>query len=194
MIDELKHRLIDAMRILVERGLTNPKGGNGSVRCGARIWITPSGIPKHRLKPDDLVEYDLLKNEFYGRLKPSIEWRAHIAFYKADENINAVLHAHPPLTMALVDSIGIGWWEETLIEAYYSLGKACLSEPHPPGSVELAESIRRCVELGARIVFVPKHGVFVGSRDIESALDSIVVLEDLAKYYVVKWIIKRLRT
>ncbi|ADI32395.1 class II aldolase/adducin family protein [Staphylothermus hellenicus DSM 12710] len=186
--------LIHSMKLLVSLGYTNPKGGNGSIRVDdRRILITPSGIPKHLLKTDDLVLYDIINNSYIGKYKPSIEVNAHAKTYRVRNDIHAILHAHLPLATSLTD-IGLeNWWLAGTVEAEYSLGKVYVSEYAPPGSLELAEKIAEGFRAGAKIVIVPRHGVFAGGKDVADALDSIIALESTAKYVYVKVVVEELR-
>ncbi len=185
-LEFLKEELVEAMKILVYRGLTNPRGGNGSFRYGDSVWITPSGLPKHSLKTLDLVAYDLSRRVFIGEHKPSIEYRVHLKIYEKLSMAKAVLHAHPPLSIALIDTIGTNWLEDTLVETEYSIGRVEVVEPYPPGSKELANNVYEKVSSDIHLVVVPKHGVFAWGKSVSEALDTIIAFEDVAKYYIVK--------
>ncbi len=182
--------LIDAMKFLVEKRLTNPRGGNGSIRKGSLVWLTPSGIPKHMLKVNDLIIYDLDRDLYMGLRKPSIEINAHIMIYKKIDHAKAVLHAHPPISTALVDVVGIDWLNEVFAEIKYSVGKVSVCEPAPPGTIDLANNILEEVLKGSRLIVIPRHGVISWGEDMGIALDAIVAFEDAAKYYLVKRIMK----
>ncbi len=185
--------LVDAMKTLVEKGITNPRGGNGSFRRGSYVWITPSGLPKHRLAPTDLVVYDLERGVAMGFHKPSIEIHAHLAIYRVVSEARAVLHAHAPFSTALCD-LGLGeWWRGALSEIEYSVGSVYIADPAPPGSQKLAENIGRGAATGARLIVVPRHGLFAWGRSVYEALDAIIAFEDSAKYVAVKSIIEYLR-
>ncbi|RLG84731.1 MAG: class II aldolase/adducin family protein [Thermoprotei archaeon] len=184
------YTLIYAMKFLVEKRLTNPRGGNGSIRKGSLVWLTPSGIPKHMLKVNDLIIYDLDRNLYMGLRKPSIEINAHIMIYKKIDHAKAVLHAHPPISTALVDAAGIDWLNEVFAEIKYSVGKVSICKPASPGTIDLANNILEEVLRGSRLVVIPRHGVISWGEDIGIALDAIVAFEDAAKYYLVKRIMK----
>jgi len=177
--------LVEAMKIMFDRGLINLRGGNGSVRLDERrILITPSALPKNKLKPGDLVLYDIVSGTYTGVHRPSIEAVVHAKTYIKNSGIGAILHAHPPLTLALT-TVGVGeWWNVDLVEVQYSVGGVEVVEPAPPGSQELADRVAEAVSRGARVVIVPKHGVFACAATVWEALDAITALEDVAKYTV----------
>jgi len=177
--------LVEAMKIMFDRGLINLRGGNGSVRLDERrILITPSGLPKNKLKPGDLVLYDIVSGTYMGVHKPSIEAVVHAKTYIKNSSVGAILHAHPPLTLVLTDAKAGEWWYADLVEVQYSIGRVEVIEPAPPGSQELADRVAEAVSRGARVVIVPKHGVFACAATVWEALDAVIALEDVAKYTV----------
>jgi len=183
-IESLKRELVEAMKLLVYRGLTNPLGGNASFRIGGYMWITPSGLPKHSLSTNDLVLYDLSRDTYMGLHKPSIEYRVHKTIYERVCKAKAVIHAHPPLSTALFNRLGLEWVRETLVEIQYSVYGIAIIDYYHPGSIELAKAISENVSDKVNVVVSRRHGLFVWSKSIASALDTIVSLEDAARYYI----------
>ncbi len=181
---EERKTIVDVMRTLVMLGLTNPKGGNASIRVGNTVLLTPSAIPKHKLKPEDIVVYDMLTGKYIGKHRASIECNAHLMIYKNISEARAVLHAHTPISLALVDA-GIDLNQEKTVETEYSIGRICITEEAPPGSLELAIKVAEIAKT-CRTIIVPRHGVFVWGSNIYDALDTIISLESMAKYYIVK--------
>lgn len=184
-VHDILKELIDAMNFLVNNMLTNPRGGNGSVRVGDYVWITPSGKPKNMLKLEDLVVYDLSANVFRTSLKPSIEYRIHIMTYKKLPEARSVIHAHIPMATSLTTTKGISWVYKTFSEIEYSTGKINVVEPAPPGSRELAERVVNAFSKTVRTVIVPRHGVFTWGKSVWEAVDSVYSLEMAARYYMV---------
>jgi len=177
--------LVKAMKLLVLTGLNTVLSGNGSIRISKyEFLITPSGLPKHILKERDLVKYNLLDDTYIGIHKPSIEVNIHKCIYSIRENANTVIHAHPLYTILLVDKGLDKWWETELVESKYSIGKTIVVEPYEPGSIELARNICKYVEEDYNTIIVPKHGVFTWSSNVWRAVESIIALEQIAKYYV----------
>ncbi|MCD6301296.1 MAG: class II aldolase/adducin family protein [Staphylothermus sp.] len=184
--------LIEAMKLLVQMGLTNPKGGNASIRISENeILITPSGYPKHLLRPEVLVVYNIDTGEYLGTYKPSIEVNAHRLIYLNRRDVKVVIHAHAPLSTALVDAGLDKWWETGTVESNYSLGKVSIASEAPPGSLELAKNVADKARY-SKIVIVPRHGVFALGKDVEDALDAIISLEMTAKYFLVKTLITKI--
>jgi L-fuculose-phosphate aldolase len=99
MSDALLHDLLDACRRLHAGGLLAASDGNLSVRLpNGLIAMTPSGVPKAKVKLEDLAHLTLAGEILSGR--PSSERAMHLAIYRAVPEAKAIVHAHPPTTIA----------------------------------------------------------------------------------------------
>jgi|SRR5215831_1974596 len=76
------------------RGWVPATSGNFSVRWGSRIYITPTGLDKGTLTPDDLLEIDLDGAVLGGNGKPSAETSLHTVIYRDRAHARAILHVH----------------------------------------------------------------------------------------------------
>lgn len=181
-------KLLNAMRDLFYLGLINPRGGNGSVKISDNlVAVTPSGLGKQWLRPSDIVIVSIDDGRVVkGKHRPTVEVNAHLLIYKRVKEAGSVLHAHPPLSLALTDHGLADWWRQPLVEVTYSLGAVEVVREAPPGSLELAELVSEAMGKGARLVIVPRHGAFAWGRSVEEALDAIVALETTAKYYLAR--------
>lgn len=197
---EIRRALVDAMRILHDRGLLNLRGGNASAVLelpdGTRfIYITPSGAVKTRMRPEDIAVMSPDGYVYEGR--PSSEYRLHLAVYNARSDVRAVVHAHNPYAV-LARRLGLELRTEVLgVEARYYLGRCVAAVPEaPPGTEELAQlaasALRRC-----DVAVMEGHGaVAVGtSRDpvyaVYEAVDRLEALEDLARAAVLEAVLRR---
>ena len=192
MFDELRLRktVCEVMKIAYERGLVNVLGGNASLRYGDGFLITPSQIPKYRLKPSDII-YMKLDGTWYGELNPSMEWRMHAEIYRKYPWANAVLHTHNPYTLAIYLG-GLHIQPNEYVEAY-SIGQ-CISvvEFHPPGSPDLAKAVANAVGK-CRSVVLLGHGVVSASDNIFKALDAVEAMEDLSRIEFIKYLLSETR-
>src|SRR4249920_886465 len=85
-------------RKLAERQLIAGGEGNIAVRLGAdRLLVTPRGLAKGDLTPDDLVEVDLEGRHLRGSREASSELQMHLTILRARPEVQAVVHAHPPV-------------------------------------------------------------------------------------------------
>lgn len=97
---DLRQQVADTARRSVERGLNQGSSGNVSVRCGAGMLITPSGLDTDALGPSDIV-YLPFDGMAEGDRPPSSEWRFHRDIYVQRPEANAVVHAHSPFAVSL---------------------------------------------------------------------------------------------
>jgi len=186
------NQLVDAMRILHSRGLINVRGGNGSIKITENeILMTPSGLPKHLLKPEDLVIVKLLDGSWHGRYKPTIEYRMHLEIYRRVREARAVLHAHNPYTILAVE-LGVELNPKEFVETRYAVGECIrIAKEIEPGTEELARRVGEEAEK-CSIVILRKHGVVAYGETIYHALDAIEALEDYARITILKWIAERI--
>lgn len=76
------------------RGWVPATSGNFSMRWGSRILITPTGLDKGTLTPDDLLEIDLDGSMLGGKGRPSAETSLHTVIYRERVHARAILHVH----------------------------------------------------------------------------------------------------
>ena len=177
--EELKEEICKTMRRLFDRGLISALGGNISARLpgSTEFWITPSGVFKGELEPEDLVKVDLSGRVIEGFLRPSIETPFHAKIYERRTDVNAVVHGHNPITTGLaLAGIDI---QPVTIEAAVVLRKVKVVPWAFPGTEVLARLVGEYIE-GARALVLMNHGVIgVGSNLLEA--EAIVeTLEEVA--------------
>lgn len=96
-IQEAKQMIWEAGKRLLAEGLVKGTWGNISLRTDpSTMVITPSGREYQDLKPEEMVEVNILTHEYKGNIKPSTEFRMHAEIFKKRAKINAVIHTHPP--------------------------------------------------------------------------------------------------
>lgn len=89
------HDLIEAGRLLHQRGWVPATGGNFSARIDASsMLITASGCHKGELGIDDFLVADLEGRPIGSQRKASYETLLHCQLYRCDPAIGAVLHTH----------------------------------------------------------------------------------------------------
>ena len=83
-------------------GINKGMSGNISVKSGDRMLITPSAVPYDQMQPQMIASMPLDGDGAYdGPLKPSSEWRFHLALHGTHPDVGAVVHAHPAHCTAL---------------------------------------------------------------------------------------------
>ena len=97
----LRLEIIKVCRKLESRGLIAASDGNVSTRAGRdSILITPSGVSKSEMAPEEIAKTSMLGDLLEGPLKPSSEIRMHLLVYGMRPDISAIVHAHPPVATA----------------------------------------------------------------------------------------------
>ncbi len=173
-------QLSDVMKLMYNRGLVQIKGGNASIIDRAKniIYISPTGVPRHKITNNDISVIDLNGNAIVGF--PSSEWRMHLSIYKEVKDAIAVVHAHPPYLLALNrlhKKLDLNYLTET------SLKINCLDEVPliKPGTQELADAVANSAKKGCNAIILDNHGVVTYSNEtIYHALEIIEAIEDLA--------------
>jgi L-fuculose-phosphate aldolase len=89
----------EVCRWLHGRNLLAAADGNVSVRLAdGRIVITPSGVSKARLRPEQIAV--LAEDGSVVSGQPSSERLMHLAIFRACPDARAIVHAHPPTAIA----------------------------------------------------------------------------------------------
>ena len=104
---ELRAALADACRILAaeghetfELGHVSVRAGHGAELGGDRFWVKPAGIGLGEMTADRAVLSDLEGAVVEGSGTLHREQPIHEAIYRARPDVGAVVHTHPPYTVA----------------------------------------------------------------------------------------------
>lgn len=171
--------LVQAMRLLADRGLVYGSVGNGSVREEQRIWITPTRVPYETMQSADIVGVDLDGQPLAPhRTEPSRELPFHLAIYQARPDVQAILHTHSPHASAW-SFLGRELTPETEDVGYYDVGPIRTTAYEPSGSSQLA--MAAVAALGAsRAVLLARHGVVAAARSLPEAIGIAQAVEHQA--------------
>jgi L-fuculose-phosphate aldolase len=177
-----REALVAAARESVRLGLNSGTVGNFSLRHGAGMLITPTGIRPEEMLPAQIVEIDL-SGGWRGDWVPSSEWAIHARIYAARPDAGAVVHAHPDHCVALsclrqaippFHYMVAGFGGETVPCAPY----ACF------GSAELAQVVAATLGTAFTACLMANHGMVALGADLAAALSRAAKLETLARQYM----------
>ncbi|HET6440502.1 MAG TPA: class II aldolase/adducin family protein [Anaeromyxobacter sp.] len=161
-------------------GMTTTSGGNLSIREeGGDLWITPAGVDKGSLTPEDIMHV-AADGTVTGPHRPSVELPFHQEIYRRRPDLRAIVHAHPPALVAfsLVRRIP----DTSLIPNMHRVcGEVGLAEYGLPGSGGLGEKIARVFAAGSSAVILENHGAVVGASDLRKAFMSFETLDFCAR-------------
>ena len=133
--------IVRVCRRLWERGLIAGPDGNVSVRLAPDVLlVTPAGMSKVDVQPDDLVELGLDGRQRGGRRAASSEVGMHVRIYERRPDVGAVVHAHPPIATAFAVA-GEAFMAAVLPEVIFQMGQVPLVPYATPGTPELADAM-----------------------------------------------------
>ncbi len=164
---------------LYQLGLTTSSGGNISCRDEELICISPSQIDKGYLNAHDF-SYLTQDGEQIGDNKPSMEYPFHLSLYKKISQINAIIHLHPPVLVAL-SLLNKNHPDLKNLSEKYKIGFADYAIP---GSDQLGSNICDAFQKGVDFVLMENHGLIAIGKNINDLKDRIIDLnEALVKYF-----------
>lgn len=177
---EIRRQLVQYGKKVYEKGLVAATDGNISMRMMTdRVMITPSGVPLSDLDVNDLVYVDLDGQVLQGRNKPSSELPMHLEIYRQRPEMNAVLHAHPPTTVAFTIA-GESFAQPVLPEIVVLFGEIPIASYATPATEESAHSIRNLIPQND-IIVLDHHGAVTMGKTLEDAFAKMEKLEHSAK-------------
>lgn len=175
--DSLPAAITRVCRRLDALGFTPGAAGNISARVDAQtILISPTGSVLAELKPRAFVRV-ALDGRFPPRGgKPSVELGLHAAIYRLRPDVQAIIHAHPPVSVGFAIARQ-DFGRPCNIEIYATMGMPALIPFTPPGEVHRAfpRLLRK-----ADAFFMASHGVIVLGGSLRQALHRIEAMENFA--------------
>lgn len=176
----LRRAVIAACRDLHRAGLMPGRSGNVSVRIPGGMLITGSGIDYAAMAPRDVVEMDLAGG-WVGAVRPSSEWRMHLAILRARPEVGAVVHTHSPCATAL-SCLRRGIPPFHYMVAIAGGADIPCAEYATFGTAELAA--RALAALAGRTAcLLANHGVLALGATLEEAAARAAEVETLARQY-----------
>jgi L-fuculose-phosphate aldolase len=177
----LREELVRTLRLLSERGLNRGTSGNASVRCGAGMLVTPTGIVPDQLTAQGMVLIDAQGECAPGAMRPSSEWRMHWGILSRRADARAVVHCHSRHATTLACA------GKTVPSLHYMVavsGRAeiPLAPYHPFGSEELAAAVVDTLQ-GGYACLMANHGQIVAASSLARALAIAEEVEEQAAVY-----------
>ena len=175
MVDERIYQMFrDIGRDLYIANMISSHGGNLSIRLGDRLIIKRRGAMLGQLKPHDLIETGIEKNDS-GVALASTELIVHRAIYMNTPAL-AVVHCHPRTAIAFSLS------RDELVpidnEASYLLKKIpVVTEEFASGTPEMANKVARALQ-DYKIIMLRGHGSFATGQTLDEAFHWSSTLEE----------------
>ncbi len=173
---KLKEEMCEIGRRIWLKGFCAGNEGNHSVRLpNGRFLVTPTGVSKGFLKPDDIALVDINGKQLAGKRKRSSEFLMHAHIYKARPDVNCVIHSHPPHVTAFAVA-GVDLPTCIHPEAEVFLGPVYTARYVTPGDKRLGESIDPYLKDSNTIV-LGNHGVVCFDVDLESTYYKLEIVD-----------------
>lgn len=174
--DNIKATILDIGQRMYAKGLVVAHDGNISCRAGENsLWITPAGASKGFMTEDMLTKTDLKGNVLAGKCSPSSEIKMHLRVYQENPEVQAVIHAHPPVATAF-SVAGIALDKPIIAEAVVQLGCVPVAAYATPGTDEVPDSIAPyCKDYQA--VLLANHGALTWGDSLMGAYFKMETLE-----------------
>ncbi len=184
--DQLRQDIVEVGRRLWTRGFVASNDGNISVRLpGDRLLMTPTGVSKGFMSPEMMVITDLDGRLLAGEAnrKPSTEILMHLVAYRHRPDVNAVVHAHPPLATGFAVA-GIPLDRAVLAEVVTTLGSIPIAEYGTPSTPELPASVEPFVRTHDALLLA-NHGALALGKDLFAAYYKMETIEHFARISLV---------
>lgn len=139
--EQIKQEICEVGHRLYDHGFVAANDGNISVKLNDNeFYCTPTGVSKGSLTPDMIIKIDAQGNKIEGTLNPSSEIKMHLRVFRERPDVNAVVHAHPPVATAFTVA-GIPLDRYILPEAVLTIGDVPTCEYGTPSTMEIPDSL-----------------------------------------------------
>lgn len=178
--EEAKKLIVEIGRRMYNKNFVAANDGNISCKVDENsFWTTPTGVSKGFMREEDMVKMSLDgKILFQGEKAPSSEVKMHLRIYNENKDIQAVCHAHPPVSTSFaIASMGL---EDAIYpEAIVNLGTVPCVPYEKPGSERLPEAIAPYVKK-SNAILLANHGAVTWGDSLMQAWYRLESLEHYA--------------
>ena len=180
--EDLSNEIIKAALYLKKQRLTPGHTGNVSQRFENGMLITPTGMSYEGLTAKDIVYVSNNGHWDKNGLAPSSEWQFHLAAYKANPSVNALVHTHSNYATTLACA-------GKEIPAFHYMIAAAGGDTIPLvpyaifGSKELSDNVAKAFQT-RKACLMAHHGMLAGEKNLEKAIELTEIVEDLSHQYL----------
>jgi L-fuculose-phosphate aldolase len=176
---KLRQDMVQIGRLLYTRGLLVAMDGNlSALLSSGDVLCTKAGCHKGFLCDDDLLVVDRQGRVKRGSGRPTSELLMHLACYDERPDIGAVVHAHPPISVAFTIA-NVSMARCVLPEVVLTLGTVPTVPYATTGTADLATSIRPFVAKHDAIL-MDRHGAVCLGKDLLTAFCNLETMEHTA--------------
>ena len=177
---ELRRQLTRFSKWMYRLGFAPGTSGNLSARLDDEsILATPTGCSKYLLRPSDMVIVDLNGKLISGTRNVTSEIGMHVAVFAARPDVQAVVHAHPPIATAFA-SCGLALDQPLCAELLMTLGKIPLAAYATTGTDEVGASLEPYLQ-DHDAILMANHGLVTYGQDLLDAFMKLETTEHFAQ-------------
>ena len=175
----IRQQMIRIAHLCYERHLLVAMDGNLSVLLpDGTVLCTKAGCHKGFLTDDDLVVIDRRGNKVRGSGDPTSEMAMHLACYDARADVKAVVHAHPPISIAFTVA-GLSLARCVLPEVVLTMGVVPTLDYRTTGTMDLAALVGSHIQ-SHDAVLMDRHGAVCVGGDLLEAFCRLETMEHMA--------------
>ena len=176
-IKNTRNAIVSVAKRLSQKDFLPGTSGNISARIGENaLLITPSGLDKGTMSPEDLLLVDLDGNKLDSSAgKPSSETKMHLLAYKKRKDVGAIVHTHAPYCTAFASS-RTPLDMAVLPEAVVILGEIQLVKYGTPSTHEVPDMLEPHIR-GNNAFLLSNHGAMTFGRNLKEASHRMDTLE-----------------
>ena len=141
------------------------------------------------MTPDMMVIVDYEGKKLSGDRDASSELPMHLEIYRNRPDVNAVVHAHPPLATGFAVA-GIPLTRAVLAEVVTTLGSIPIAEYGTPSTAELPAAVRKYIKAHDGLLLA-NHGAVTCCRTVMTAYYKMETIEHFAKISLVARLLGR---
>jgi L-fuculose-phosphate aldolase len=182
--EQLRQEIVAIGKLVYQKGWIAANDGNISVRLdNGSILCTPTNVSKGMMEVDDLIVCDCQGAKLTGRREPTSEIALHLTIYRIRPDVNAVLHAHPPVATGFAVA-GRALDLAILPEVVIGLGSVPLAKYGLPGTPELTAGMLDLIPKYDAILMA-NHGCVTYGSNSQQAFSRMEVVEHYARITLV---------
>lgn len=180
---DIRNELCKYARKTVTNKLVVGPGGNISAKFEGKMYLSPSGFALDEVEPHQWIEVDIETGEITDiGLRPSSEVLMHLYAYRANPDIGAIVHTHPPYCIAFTlveQELPIMFPDQAAL-----VGKTVYVPYVLPTTDKLADAYVAKVNT-ASSVLLGNHGLVTSGRNLREAYYRTEVVEESTKIYLI---------
>lgn len=178
--EQIKQEICEVGHRLYAHGFVAANDGNISVKLNDNeFYCTPTGVSKGSLTPEMIIKIDAEGNKLEGTLNPSSEIKMHLRVFRERPDVNAVVHAHPPVATAFTVA-GIPLDRYILPEAVLTIGDVPTCEYATPSTMEIPDSLMPYIQEHDAFM-LKNHGALTVGNTLTRAFFTMEEVEFNAK-------------